>query len=437
MALELGDLHPLRADGYLVHNRPIVARCDDSVLVPNPLHEGTYVAGKAPFGLRVFPIRRSRGSVPDALPMPHSRRVLAVGAERNVTLTVSRKGSSFTSQYIGNPSKPLVLDFARETASRMMALFGIEGLDAIGTDLHPRFVTSRWATELSESHSVPLIRVQHHHAHAASLLVDSGLEAMGAVVVDGVGFGDDGTPWGAEALMVDNGSCRRVGHLEPFGLPGGDSSVNHPERIAYWLTKASGHDMDLGSPEAERVLLQMAGRTEMTTSFGRLLDALSALMLGVTWRSYDGEPAMRLERLLASSRHPEGELFEARVSQGVVPVIARWKTLVEELERNGSGPIRPGVKIEPHRAADLSLGLVDAVMKDLVMLAGEKTPALTDRSGLHHVGLSGGVAYDLPIVRSFHRSCIQQGLTPVLHSRVPPGDGGISVGQAAVAGRAI
>ncbi len=437
IALELEGIAPLRADGYLVHNRPIAARCDDSVLVPCPIPEGTYISGKAPFGLRTFPIRRSRGLVPDPLPMPHDKRVLSLGAERNVALTVSRDGTSFTSQYIGNPSKPLVLDFARETASRMMALFGIKGLNAVGADLHPRYMTSRWASELSETHGAALIRVQHHHAHAASLLVDSGLEEMGAVVVDGVGFGDDGTPWGAEALSVDLDSCRRIGHLEPFGLPGGDAAVYHPERIAFWLTKASGHEMDIGSPEAEKVLTAMMGRVVMTTSLGRLLDALSALFLGVTWRSYDGEPAMRLEKLLASSKMPDRELFTAEVRSGTVPVLSRWKTLIEEVEAVPGGTLRPGVQMAPGRAADLCMGLVEAVMDDLVVLAGDGAPVAPGHRGTRPVGLSGGVAYDLPVVRAFHGACIRHGLTPVLHSRVPPGDGGISVGQAAVAGRRL
>jgi hydrogenase maturation protein HypF len=437
MALELNDITNLRADGYLVHDRPIAARCDDTVLVPNPLPAGSYTAGKAPFGLRTFPVRRSRGLVPDPLPMPHDRRVLSVGAERNVSVTVSKDGTSFTSQYIGNPSKPLVLEFARETAARMMELFGINGLEAIGADLHPRYITSRWAAELSERYGVPLIKVQHHHAHAASLLVDSGLDAMGAVVVDGVGFGDDGTPWGAEALSVDLGSCRRVGHLEPFGLPGGDSSVLHPERIAFWLTKASGCDMDLGSPEAERVLTAMMGRVEMTTSLGRLLDALSALMLGITWRSYDGEPAMRLEALLARSRKAERELFEAEVHQGIVPVICRWKALLGEVQTAAGGTVRPGVRMDPVRAADLCMGFVEAVVEDLVLIAGEGAPILKDDGRGRPVGLSGGVAYDLPVVEAFHRACLMHGLVPVLHSRVPPGDGGISVGQAAIAGRRL
>ncbi len=437
MALELESMAPLKVDGHLVHDRPIAARCDDSVLVPNPLIEGAYIAGKAAFGLRAFPIRRSRGLVPDPLPMPHKRKVLSVGAERNVALTVSRGGTSFTSQYIGNPSKPLVLDFAKETASRMMDLFGIKDLDAVGADLHPRYVTSRWASELSEEHGVPLIKVQHHHAHAASLLVDSGLEGMGAVVVDGVGFGDDGTPWGAEALSVDLGSCQRVGHLEPFGLPGGDASVYHPERIAYWLTRSTGHLMDIGSPEAEKVLTAMMGGVVMTTSLGRLLDALSALFLGVTWRSYDGEPAMRLEKLLASSKRPERELFDAQVRSGTVPVLSRWRTLLEEIETVSGEIVRPGVRIGHQRAADLCMGLIGSVIDDLVLLAGEGASKAYGHGSIRPVGLSGGVAYDLPVVKAFHHACLRHDLTPVLHSRVPPGDGGISVGQAAVAGRRL
>ncbi|MBN1389029.1 MAG: carbamoyltransferase HypF [Candidatus Thermoplasmatota archaeon] len=432
MALELEDATKLKADGYFVHDRSIMARCDDTVLVPFP-YDDRILSRTGPFGSRSLLIRKSRGMIPDPLDLPHERTLLGVGAERNVSVSISRTGRSFTSPYIGNSRHPSVLGFMEDSARRLMYLFGAEDIEAVVVDEHPRYNTRRWGSEFAEDRGIPLMEVQHHHAHAASLMVDAGIERSTTVVVDGVGYGDDGTPWGGEVIDTNMGSCRRVGHLEPFGLPGGDVSVHHPERIAYWLTREAGHHLELEDHGTMDMLDRTHDKAIRTTSLGRVLDALSSLMLGVTRRTYDGEPAMRVEALLSSSVSPINGPFRQDVIGSTIGIVGRWRTLIEEISRTSPSVIRPGFVAGYQKKADLAMGFVSSIIDDLVRTAVNEGNAY-DENGVQLVGLSGGVSYNVPIVKRFVDSCSKLGAMPVLHSRVPPGDGGISVGQVYLGG---
>ncbi|MFW3146174.1 MAG: carbamoyltransferase HypF [Thermoplasmatota archaeon] len=434
MGLELEHVKALGASGYLVHNRRIAARCDDSVLVHVGGIDGSVLRRSAPFGIKALPIRKSRGLVPDPIPLKHRRAVLSLGAERNVSVSVSRKGRVFTSPYIGNSRHHSVLEYAGESLGRLRYLFGADSPEAVVSDMHPRYNTSRLAAETASELSVPHMKYQHHHAHAASLMVDADLEGLGCVVVDGVGYGTDGMPWGGESIVTSGLEWKRAGCLEAFGLPGGDGSVYHPERIAHWLTLGSGHEFSTGSNGTDTFLRASHERAVMTTSFGRILDALSSLMLGVTWRTYDGEPAIRLEALLSSSRSPHYELFGEGPKDGMVPVISRWKVMIDHLEDRGVSELRPGVELESSQKADLAMGFTGALIDDLVQCIVDADPEHKDPEGRSYIGVSGGVAYNVPLVKRFVSSVIECGAVPVLHSRVPPGDGGISVGQTLLGG---
>ncbi len=432
MALTLVDAKRMEADGYLVHDRRISARCDDSVLVPNRYGTDRAHTVPGPFDIRSFPIRKARGLIPDPLEIPHKRQVLSLGAERNVTITVTRNGRSYTSPYIGNSRHPDVLDHAKDTSRRFMDLFGVNDPEFVSVDLHPRYETVELGSELADEFGVPLLRFQHHRAHAASLLVDSRIRSMPVVVLDGVGYGDDGRPWGGEIIDASWDGMERIGHLQYFGLPGGDSSVYHPERIAHWLTIENGKEFDLDDDDANYLLKASHAKAVLTSSMGRLLDALSSILLGVTWRSYDGEPAMRLETLLGRSKDPRTSIFRTEISKGQVDVLTRWDILTEHLFKDGI--VTPSYRSGDRSSADLAMGMVGSIIDDMISLAIEKGDGTRDGRGRPYVGLSGGVAYDLPIVDAFVSSCHEKGAFPVLHSRVPPGDGGISVGQAALSG---
>jgi len=435
MALDLGSVSSMNADGYFIHDREIAARCDDSVVVPLDIY-GHARASTGPFSMQCLPVRKARGMVPDPLDLPHDRTLLSLGAERNVTVSVSRSGRVFTSPYIGNSRNPQVLEYASWSADRFRYLFGADDIEGVVIDRHPRYATRSLGRSISGKEGVPLIEVQHHHAHAASLMVDAGLEALTTIVVDGVGHGDDGLPWGGEILRTDHEKCERIGHLEEFGLPGGDGSVYHPERIAYWLSREAGGRMDLGDERLNNILDSTHDKAIRTTSLGRVLDALSALMLGVTWRSYDGEPAMRLERLLSFSKDPLTEIFQIPLQGGVVNIKKRWKKLIGSIGENAGSLLRPGIDIEYASRANLCMGFVASLIDDMVSVS-LKSGCPEDGEGRPLVGISGGVAYDVPIVKRFVGTCRELGARPVLHSRVPPGDGGISVGQALIGGQLV
>jgi hydrogenase maturation protein HypF len=431
MGLDLEDVAPLKADGYLVHDRRIVARCDDSVVIPDPIPPGVRRSAKGPSGMDAFIIRRSRGMVPIPLAISHERSVLGLGAERNMSTTLTSNGLAYATPYLGTSRVPSALDFASEATAHYRGLFASGKLEAVVVDKHPMYETTRWGRALAKEEGVPLFEVQHHHAHAISLMADAGMDRLTSLVLDGVGWGDDGTPWGAEVLDPGHTDYRRIGHLAPFGLPGGDSAVYHPERIAYWLTRESGHEMALPDAAAAEVLERTRRSSIMTSSMGRLLDALASISLGITWRSYDGEPAMRLEALLGRSKDPATSLYGSMIgADGVVDVRERWGTLISELF--GEGAVRtpdPTVRATA-RTADLVAGLVLAVLDDLVEVGSGSAAGGC-------LGISGGVAYDLPIVKAFAASCGKRGIVPVLHSKVPCGDGGISIGQAVFGGHML
>ena len=234
-------------------------------------------------------------------------------------------------------------------------------------------------------------------------------------------------------MWVDHQVYVRTSHLEPYGIPGGDASVYHPERIAGWLCREVGWELTLGDERLEAVLEKTHDNSLMTSSMGRLLDGLSALLLGVTWRTYDGEPAIRLETLLGRSKNPVLEPFDRPISGTGIDITSRWRTLLGELWPEG-GALSPGSVPDDTHLPDLAMGFVESVAFDLVVKAADIASAKgsLDDEGRPYVGITGGVSYNVPIVMSFLRSCDRIGARAVLHSRVPPGDGGISVGQAAV-----
>ena len=436
MSLGIEKASDLKAPGYLVHDRRISARTDDSVVVPSRWRGDHIIRSPGPFGVEGVPIRKARGLIPDPLPCDHKKNLIALGAERNVTVSLSRSGRIFTSPYLGNARNPDVQDYVLKTVDRLGKLFGGTPPEAVVVDRHPRYATRPIGEELGDKYGVDVLEVQHHHAHAASLIGDAILDRIACLAFDGVGFGDDGTPWGGECIISDTGSYERVDHLEPFGLPGGDASVYHPERIAYWLSEESGFVLDIGDEKTSALLRKTHRSSIMTTSMGRLMDALSALMLGVTWRSYDGEPAMRLERLLGISRSPDTDLFRSASGSGPVPVRARWKILMDELFGKDPDPgIDPDIAIR--RKADLTMGFLESLVEDMVDSALRALEDLDDGKMDPMIGLSGGVAYNTAITGSFVNICRKNGARAVLHSRVPPGDGGVSVGQAIIGGHMI
>lgn len=401
------------ADYALVHNRPILRRCDDSVL-------------RLARGRRLV-YRRSRGWVPGSLPLRmDGPPVLAVGADLKNVFCITRGRGAFLSQHIGDLSEYPSVKFFEEAVTDLSSLLGVSP-GVVAHDLHPDYASTRFAL----AHAAPRkIAVQHHHAHVASCMAEHGLEAsVIGVALDGTGYGPDGTIWGGEFLVADYRGFRRAGHLEQFALPGGDEAIRHPARIALSLLhKVLG---DAAAPVSEtvlrglpaddrHVLLQMirAGtRAPLTSSAGRLFDAVSALLGLCDAISYEGQAAVRLQTLAVSGSSASYEHAVLESGEGLVlsfaPLVRR---IVEELR---GSPDRARIARGFHEA--LARGVADVCAR------------IAAAEGIKAVALSGGVFQNELLLVLATDALKNAGLTVYSHHEVPPNDGGIALGQAAIA----
>jgi hydrogenase maturation protein HypF len=315
------DAFSLDLDVFLLHNRRIVSRVDDSVLIPFK-------------GRRLF-IRKSRGYVPNPLNVFHKQNILSVGAEENVTASVSEDGKVVTSQYIGNTQRYEVQNFLREGVERLLNLFGIKELDAVAIDLHPQYSTRKVGEEFAEMFGVETVEIQHHWAHASSLMVDRGLEdRLISLSVDGMGYGTDGKVWGGEILCSRLDSFERLGHLEYIPMIGGDLATKEPKRILFAIFQLLDRSTGYFGPRESEVFEKALDKSPQSCSLGRVLDALSAYLGICDLMTYDGEPAIRLERYLDKGK-PEFE-FETEIV-GSDPAIIRTLPLFERLDSIARG----------------------------------------------------------------------------------------------------
>ena len=397
---------------FLVHNRGIAQRCDDSVV---RFH-----------GKNLCLIRRSRGYAPEPIQMKQASElcVLAVGGELNVTSCILTGDKAFISQHIGDVENLETLRFMKKSIQHLTKLTNCN-FEAVACDLHPKFTTTKLAYELGNRLGCPVVQVQHHHAHAAALMTEWNVEEVVGIVCDGYGYGQDGTAWGGEVLYCNREGFKRVGHLEAHPMVGGDLATYFPLRMAAgilhkkvdvteWLTSMSGK-FPHGKNEVELVLKQLEkGSVPETTSCGRVLDAVSAL-LGICYeRTYEGEPAMKLESV--ALRGKDKLNLPPRLNENVLDTTV----LVHEILTNKD-------KIS---VADLACSAQSYLARGLALLAVEVAEGLK----VKHVGFSGGVAYNEHITAAMRKTVNNAGLKFLVHNKIPAGDGGTSFGQAVVAG---
>ncbi|NOZ77534.1 MAG: carbamoyltransferase HypF, partial [Euryarchaeota archaeon] len=415
MAIRNRDVLALGADYSLLHDRKIRNRCDDSVV--------KMVSGRATF------LRRSRGYVPAPLELdvPEGPIVLAMGAELDVTACVLKGGRAFLTQYIGNTTKLATLEYLEQASRNLMELTKTGEVGAVAVDMHPGFSTARLGRELAEEFGCRLIKCQHHKAHLASLMAEAGVEEMVGIGVDGVGYGEDGTVWGGEVIAAGGGRFDRVGGLAPQPMPGGDLAARYPTRMLYGILSGRYEAGELpgllgteglrGEKEAALLVRQMEQGYNMppSSSAGRVLDAVAALLGVCHERTYEGEPAIKLE---AFARGGEDRLD--------IPV-----SFIRSGGRREMVDAALQLKMEGRRLQDIAASFQRALA---VALATQAVEAAGGR-GLP-VGVSGGVAYNDAMVGCMREVVEGEGLEFVVHERVPPGDGGIALGQA-VMGRTI
>jgi hydrogenase maturation protein HypF len=404
-------------DYSLVHNRRIRNRVDDSVV--------RVVSGSPCF------LRRSRGYVPLPVEVKRELRgtVLALGAEENVAACVLSQGRAFLTQHIGDTKKLPTLEFLEDACRAVMELNRIERLGCIAHDLHPEFSTTRLAEELASRYGCPTMGVQHHHAHAAALLAESGEEELVVIAMDGFGYGEDGRAWGGEVLYCAGSECFREAHLEYVPAPGGDLATRRPLRLLAGMLYPSfrGEELvellsSLGMRrrEGEVVLRQLERRVNVveTSSMGRALDAVAALLGVCRERTYEGEPAMKLEAL-AMRGSPRLEL----------PIRVKSTTSGEVLETRCMALRCVEYLGEGEAREDIAASYQAALARGIALLAARAA----ERRGLEKVGITGGVAYNEAMVSSIREVLSKAGLSPLQHRLVPPGDGGIALGQSYVA----
>jgi hydrogenase maturation protein HypF len=415
------------ADYFLTHNRDIYSRYDDSVAM---VERGTSQL-----------IRRARGYAPFPIRLPFkTRQVLACGAEDKNTFSLTKDNYAFLSQHIGDMENMETLEHFDSTISLYKKLFHIQP-EIVAHDLHPDYLATKYARELGES-GIKLIPVQHHHAHIASCMADNGLESpVIGVAFDGTGMGVDGNIWGGEFLIVDYLSCRRAGHLEYLPLPGGAAAIKKPYRAAvgYILTLLGENAVDRDLPVMRRVddaeievikrQIERKINSPLSSSMGRLFDAISALV-GIRGEiDYEGQAAVELEMAAHSSvsaRKLDGAISDASQSypyciledKGIK--IVRLKDLlsavIEDLQKG------------------ISKGTISVKFHNTVtQMINEMCRSIADDTGIAQVALSGGVFQNRLLLRKTVRLLENSGFQVFTHRQVPCNDGGISLGQAVIA----
>lgn len=400
------------ADAILTHNRVIQVRTDDSVL--------------RVFQGRPLFYRRSRGFVPRPVPLPFDAgKILAVGAELKNTICLTRGREAFLSQHIGDLKNEATLATFCRTIDHLGTIMEIRP-ELVACDRHPDYLSTRYAEELG----LPLVRVQHHHAHMASCMAENGLEGdVIGVIFDGTGLGDDGTIWGGEFLVGGYGGLRRAGHLKQVRLPGGDLAAREPWRMAAaWLYAALGEAVWQlpGMPvlaAAERQLLQaMLERginAPFSSSMGRLFDTAAFLVGAATRNSFDGQAGMALEALAETAATPE--LLPYRVQPGTPFQLDPAPLLLGLLQRLQAGESAASLARAFH--ASLAAAVVDGC--DLIR----------QDCGLDRVVLSGGVFQNRLLAELVYTFLAKSNFSVFIHRLVPPNDGGIALGQAVIAAK--
>ena len=404
------------ADYFLFHNRKIAYRCDDSV---------TRVHGDR----NVF-LRRSRGYAPAPLMLTEKakRCVVGLGGELNNTACVLLGNKAFISQHIGDVENLETKTFLQEATNHLIRLTN-SNVNAVACDLHPKFTTTSLARELAEAHGWQLIQVQHHHAHIAALMMEHAVDEVIGIACDGYGYGVNGEAWGGEILLGARGGTadfKRLAHLEPQPLIGGDAATRYPLRTAAailnkeidvepWLLR-NAEGLPHGETEAKLLLHQLKQTTGIveTTSCGRVLDAVAAVLGICCERTYEGEPAMKLESAAIAG---EDALKMRPVISG--NVLCTTQLLLEIFE-NRDELFRADLAYSAH--AYLAAGLAS--------LAVEK--AL--EHGVKTVGFSGGAACNVLLASLVRARVEAAGLRFLVHEAVPAGDGGVSFGQAVMGG---
>jgi hydrogenase maturation protein HypF len=408
------------ADAFLMHDREILQRCDDSVAA---------VVDHAPQW-----VRRARGLVPLGIELPFDAPpLLTVGGHLKNVFALARGRMVYQSQHLGDLENLTGLDFFKESLDHLMRTFEIEPQTVVH-DMHPGYLSTEWAKEWAQQRGLKLVAVQHHHAHIASCMAEHGLtgEAIG-ISLDGTGYGADGRIWGGEVLLCAPGKSERFAHLDYVPMPGGAAAIREPWRMALGALQAAGFNVEsqellqlLGvEQKSARVLERMIERrinSPLTSSCGRLFDAAAAVVLGRRTVDYEAQAAIEFEGLAIDQPDEPGYAMEFAGGDWIMhqPVTISaaplWRSLLQDLQAG----------VSKARIAARFHGGVAAAFVGAAVLAR----AVTNTG---QVALSGGCMHNRRLARLLRAGLEAEGFEVFQHRRVSPGDGGLSYGQAAVA----
>jgi hydrogenase maturation protein HypF len=417
------------ADAFLMHNRDIHIRCDDSVV--RVFDDGLRTTDHTPSSVvhrlsSVYPIRRSRGYAPFPVKLPREvPPLLAVGGELKNTFCITNRDYAFLSHHIGDMENYETLKSFEQGIEHFERLFRVKP-EAVACDMHPNYLATRYAQERAQRENLPTFNIQHHHAHVAACMAEHGLDGLHPVIglaFDGTGYGEDGAIWGGEILVADYKSYRRAAHLAYFPLPGGDTAIKKPARTALALLWSLGLEWneDL-APVKEfcaedrvtlRVQLEKKINTPMTSSMGRLFDAAAALAGVRQTVNYEGQAAIEFEALADPAEAGSYPFF---LNQAQVQARSAFVSLVND--------VLAGVPV-PLISARFHNGLAEVLR--VAMLEVRRG------TGINEVALSGGVWQNITLLRRTLALLRKEGFVVYLHQEVPTNDGGLSLGQAVIA----
>ncbi|HHT9131825.1 MAG TPA: Kae1-like domain-containing protein [Candidatus Tripitaka californicus] len=471
------------ADYFLVSNRPIFTRCDDSVVranlelgmrnIPNAdcrlRNAELNSALRTPHSARgthsAILIRRARGYAPYPLRLasPFGKDVLACGAMLKNTFCIGKKHHAFLSPHIGDLENLETLEAFQLGIERFKKMLYLEP-DIVAYDMHPDYLSTQYALGLEDG--ISKIPVQHHHAHVVSCMAENGLEGeVIGIAFDGLGYGEDGHLWGGEFLLASPHGYRRVGHLEYVPMPGGQKAIKEPWRMALsYLYHLFGEDflktdiefvrrLDKGKWPTVKEMMDKKINSPLTSSMGRLFDGVSALLCIRGVITYEGQAAIELES--ASGGADEGTdisyPFELREAVGAhlgcgVRNILNAECGMQNAELNSA-------LHTPHSTLHIGWrGLFEGILKDLckgtpitkissrfhysvALMTGEVCKRIRGESGQERVVLSGGVFQNVLLLRLCEGILVGEGFEVYIHHKVPTNDGGLSLGQAVIADR--
>lgn len=403
------------SDYSLVHNREILNRCDDSVI--------RFRNNELSF------IRRSRGYTPEPYKISsksNDLNVLALGPELDVTFSIAKDNMVYPSQHIGNTNKPKTLEFLKSSIANLEKITKIDEFDIIACDMHPHFFTTKLAYEFADKYNAEVFPVQHHHAHSIALANDNNIDELIVIAADGVGYGSDKTSWGGEILYTNIESFDRLGHLQRQLMPGGDVATKYPARMLASilndedLIKNYNSYFKYGEMEIKNIFKQMESgiNVGVTTSTGRVLDAMAVALDICHERSYEGECSMKLESAAYYSTKNIEIPYE-----------------IENNQLNTTNILKKVVNLyqKGERVSDIAKAGQIAISNGLSELAIK----YADKKKVNSIGATGGVFYNENITNTVKNYIEKNGYRFIQHRNTCAGDGSVSLGQAIVAKSSI